>query len=181
MSFWVCATVAPRALQIVPLSSTLRRRPYRPPAALRTRWSWRLLSLRRSFQAPLEFVYHARDVAPHRGARSRRIARGNCLDDGGVIADGLLRQIGGVKMLLHSSPEFRALRPQSLDHQFERAVAGSLGQAKVKIAIAILADAEIVDIGFHALDALSQAFYIVIARIRSRQRRNFTLDQLARA
>jgi hypothetical protein len=159
----------------------LCRRQYRPPAVPRTRWACRFLRLRRSFEAPLEFVHHTRDVTPHRGARSRCIVGGNRLDDGGVIANGLSRQIGGVKMLLHSPPQLRALRPQSFDYQLERSVTGSLGQSQMKIAIAVIADAEIVDVGLHAPDGLSQAFDIVVAGIRGRQRRNFALDQLTRA
>jgi len=159
----------------------LCHRQYRPPAVFRTRWSCRFLSLRRSFEAPLEFVYHTRDVTPHRGARSRCIVGGNRLDDGGVIANGLSRQVGGMKVLLHSSPQLGALRPQTFDHQLERTITGSLGQSQMKIAIAVLADAEIVDVGLHAPDSLSQAFDIVVAGIRGRQRRNFTLDQLTRA
>ena len=120
-------------------------------------------------------------MTPHRGARTRCIVGGNRLDDGGVIANGLSRQVGSVKMLLHSPPQLGALRPQSFDHQFERTVTGSLGQSQMKIAIALLADAEIVDVGLHAPDGLSQAFDIVVAGIRGRQRRNFTLDQLTRA
>src|ERR1700719_835869 len=39
----------------------LWRRQYRPPAVPRTRESCRFLSLRRSFEASLEFVHHTRD------------------------------------------------------------------------------------------------------------------------
>ena len=63
-----------------------------------------------------------------------------------MIADGLLRQFGSVKMLLHPSPQLRALLPQSFDDQLQRTVAGSLRKPQMKIAIAVLADAEIVDV-----------------------------------
>ena len=86
-----------------------------------------------------------------------------------------------MKVFLHSPPQLGALRPQTFDHQLERTITGSLGQSQMKIAIAVLADAEIVDVELHAPDGLSQAFDIVVAGIRGRQRRNFTLDQLTRA
>src|SRR5450755_1249513 len=105
-------------------------------------------------------------MTPHCSARSACVAGGNCLDDGGVIADGLSRQFGSVEMLLHPPPQFRALRPQSFDYQLERAIAGGLGQSQVKVAIAVLAGAEIFDVRLHAPDSLSETFDIVVAGVR---------------
>ena len=69
----------------------------------------------------------------HRCPGSRRVVRRNRADNGGVVANGLLGKIGGMKVLLHPSPKFRPLIPKPVDHQLKRAVARCLGQPPPRI------------------------------------------------
>ena len=84
---------------------------------------------------------------------------------------GFVRFIGG-----GLAPYFAA----RLAASFNVHVPFYLGAGTVVVAIAVLANAEIFDVGRHAFDGLSHAFDVVLAGIRGRQRRDFTLDQLAR-
>ena len=70
------------------------------------------------------------------------------------------RQRLGVKVLLHPAPQLGALIPQPLDHQFERSIAGRLGDAQMKLAVRLLANDEIIDVGGHARDCLPERIQV---------------------
>ena len=100
----------------------------------------------------------------HRRSRAVGIVRRDGGDDGRVIANGPLGEIGRVEMLLQPPPQLGALVPQAFDDELERAVAGGLGEAQVEVAVLGLARGEIVDAGFEPLDALAQRVGVVRRR-----------------
>src|SRR5208282_331803 len=133
-----------------------------------------------AFQAALKLAHDPGDMAVHRRASRFRIARFDRAQYDHVVANGLARQVGGVKVLLQASPQFGALLPQPGDGELERAVAGRLGDAEMEFAVARLAYGEILDVGLHSLHAAAQVIEVLRRNPRRRQRRDFALDELAR-
>src|SRR5258708_40263829 len=105
----------------------------RGQARRRRRPRWRAPGV---FQTALEFAHDARQVAMHRRARRSRIARADRVQDGGVIADRLARELLRMKVTLQAPPQLGALIPQALDDKLQRTVAGRLGNGEVKLSVA---------------------------------------------
>src|SRR5215472_2206475 len=85
-----------------------------------------------------------------------------------------------MKVALHATPQLGALGPETFDYELERAVAGCFGNPEVKLAVARLADREVVDMRLHPGEALSEHLQILLARLRGRQRRDLAFDELSR-
>src|SRR5215470_956607 len=154
----------------------------RPKAGGRNGFGWP--SNRRApfpvVQTSLKLSDHARQVPVHRRARGIRIARFDGFQDRGVIANRLVCQLVCVKVALHATPQLGALGPETFDYELERAVAGRFSNPEVKLAVARLANREVVDMRLHPREALPEHLQILLARLRGRQRRDLAFDELSR-
>jgi hypothetical protein len=128
----------------------------------------------------LKFPYDARQMSVHSRTRGIRIPRFDGLQDRGVIANRLVSQLVRVKVPLHATPQLGALGPETFHHELERAVSGRLGNHEVKLAVARFANREVVDVRLHPGEALSENLKVLLARLRSRQRRDLAFNDLAR-
>ena len=116
----------------------------------------------------------------HRRARRGRIARANGIENGGVIADRLARQLLRMKVTLQTTPQLGALIPQPFDDELQRTVPGRFGNAEVKLTVARLAHGEVLDVRLHALQALSQQIEIRLRGFRRGHACDLAFDQLSR-
>src|SRR5205823_1955203 len=66
-------------------------------------------------EAALEFLDHSRQVPMHRKPCAGGVVRRDGANDRGMVANRLLGKVGRMKVLLHPSPEFGELIPQTFD------------------------------------------------------------------
>src|SRR5436309_13549698 len=105
--------------------------------------------------ATLKLAGDSCQMSVHRSACRVGVARSDRANDRCMVAQGLLGKFWGVKMVLHPAPQLRALVPQTFHDEMQRAIAGGLGQAQMEIAIALLAQGEIMDVKAHVVDRLA--------------------------
>ena len=145
------------------------------PRLAASRLAWRR-DAPAAVDAALEFARDARQVAVHRCARGFGVVGGDRADDRIMILDRFKRQFGGVEMPLHAAPELGALVPQSGDDELQRAIAGRLGDAQMKLAVDRFALREIPDRSLHLAHAVPQRGDVRRLAANRRQCRDFAFD-----